>query len=347
MVRRRYASGTDTADRRCKPFRGMGLFNVRAGETVQVRVGTSFISVDEARKNLASEIPAWSFAAVERASHDAWDRELGRIEITAPETDRRIFYTALYHALLVPRIVTDVSGSRPRFASGARTRSIGHPYYDDFSMWDIFRAQMPLLSILDPKREGEMIQSLVEKGEEGGFMPIFPAWNSYTSEMIGDHADAVVADAYMKGIRNFDVRQAYALLRRNAFDQPATIEQYKDGLGRRALDDYMRLGYIPLENSVPDAFHKQEQVSRTLEYAYDDFALAQMAKAMGMTGDAAALMQRGQNYRNVIDPETGFARGRHADGSWIEPFDPGKPAKYVTEDCPSNTPFLCRRTCPA
>ncbi len=321
-------------------------FNVKAGETVQVRVGTSFVSLDEARRNLRAEIPGWDFASVERASHQAWDRELGRIEITAPEADRRVFYTALYHAFQVPRIVTDVSGTRPRFASGAPTRSEGHQYYDDFSMWDIFRAQMPLLSILDPKREGEMIQSLVEKGTEGGFMPIFPAWNSYTSEMIGDHADAVIADAYMKDIRNFDVPKAYALLRQNAFDQPATVEQYKDGLGRRALEDYMKLGYIPLENGVPDAFHKNEQVSRTLEYAYDDFALAQMAHALGKSDDAAALMKRAQNYRNVINPEDGFARGRHADGTWITPFDPGKPASYVTEGLPFQYTFFVPQDMP-
>ena len=321
-------------------------FNVSPGETVQARVGTSFISVDEARRNLHTELPAWDFPSVERASHEAWDRDLGRIEISAPETDRRVFYTALYHAFQVPRIVTDVSGTRPRFASGAPTRSEGHEYYDDFSMWDIFRAQMPLLSILDPKREGEMIQSLVEKGTEGGFMPIFPMWNSYTSEMIGDHADAVIADAYMKGIRNFNVEKAYALMRQNAFDQPATVEQYKDGLGRRALDDYIRLGYIPLENGVPDAFHKREQVSRTLEYAYDDFALAQMAEALGKTGDAVALTKRTQNYRNVIDPETKFARGRHADGSWIVPFDPGKPASFVTEGLPFQYTFFVPQDMP-
>ena len=314
--------------------------NVKAGETVLVRVGTSFVSIDEARRNLQAEIPSWNFAAVEKASHQAWDHELGRIEVTAPETDRRVFYTALYHAFQVPRVMTDVSGMRPRFASGDPVRSVGHQYYDDFSMWDIFRAQLPLLSILDPKLEGEMIESLVEKGNEGGWLPIFPMWNSYTSEMVGDHADAVIADAYMKGIRNFDVPAAYRLMRHNAFDQPATFAEYQEGHGRRALDDYMKLGYIPLENPVAEAFHKQEQVSRTLEYAYDDFALARVAKALGHDDDAAVLMKRAQNYRNVIDPQTGFARGRHADGTWITPFDPGKPAKYITEGLPFQYTFF-------
>ena len=322
------------------PSGGYVTFNVKAGETVLARVGTSFVSIDEARRNLQAEIPAWNFAAVEKASHGAWDNELGRIEVTAPETDRRIFYTALYHAFQVPRTMNDVSGMRPKFASGVPVRSEGHQYYDDFSMWDIFRAQLPLLSILDPKLEGEMIESLVEKGNEGGWLPIFPMWNSYTSEMVGDHADGVIADAYMKGIRNFDVPAAYRLMRHNAFDQPATFAEYQEGHGRRALDDYMKLGYIPLENPVAEAFHKQEQVSRTLEYAYDDFALARVARALGHVDDAAALTKRAGNYRNVIDPQTGFARGRHADGTWITPFDPGKPAKYITEGLPFQYTFF-------
>ena len=327
-----------TAD--ASPSGAFVTLNVKAGETVLVRVGTSFVSLDEARRNLQAEIPQWNFAAVEQRSHQAWDHELGRIEVTAPDADRRVFYTALYHAFQVPRIVTDVSGTRPKFASGTPVKSQGHQYYDDFSMWDIFRAQLPLLTILDPKRDGEMMQSLVEKGEEGGFLPIFPMWNSYTSEMVGDHALAVFADAYVKGIRNFNVEKAYTLMRRNAFDQPATIEQYKDGLGRRALEDYTKLGYIPLENPVADAFHKKEQVSRTLEYAYDDFALAQVAKALHHDEDAAALLKRAQNYRNIIDPETKFARGRHADGSWVTPFDPGKPATYITEGLPFQYTFF-------
>ncbi|MEG9430664.1 glycoside hydrolase family 92 protein, partial [Terriglobus sp. ADX1] len=161
-----------------------------------------------------------------------------------------------------------------------------------------------------------------------------------------DHAAVIIADAYLKGIRGFEINRAYPLMRRNAFEQPKTIEEYKDGKGRRALDDYLKLGYVPLENKVLDAFHQQEQVSRTLEYAYDDFVVAQVAKSLGKTEDAAALMKRAQNYRNVIDPQTGFARGRHADGTWDSPFDPSKPYKYITEGLPFQYTFFVPQDIP-
>ena len=322
-----------------KPSGASITFQVRQGETVHARIGTSFVSVEEARLNLKAEMPTWDFASIEKGTHAAWDRELGRIEITGPDADRRVFYTSLYHAFQLPRVISDVSGTRPKFASGEPVQGSGD-YYDDFSAWDTFRALHPLLTILDPDRDAAMIRSLISKGEEGGFLPIFPAWNSYTSEMIGDHTTAIIGDAYLKGIRGFDMAKAYTLMRRNAFDQPATIAEYKDGRGRRALDDYLKLGYVPLENKVPDAFHQNEQVSRTLEYAYDDFVLAQVAKSLGHNDDAAALMKRAQNYRNVIDPSNGFARGRHADGTWDSPFDPGKPAKYITEGLPFQYTFF-------
>lgn len=320
-------------------------FNVKQGETVRARIGTSFVSIDEARKNLEAEIPTFDAATVEAKSHATWDRALGKIEITGPESYRRVFYTAMYHAILVPRTFSDVSGTRPKFAVGGVVHGTGD-YYEDFSAWDTFRALHPLLTIIDPDRDAAMVRSLIYKGEEGGFLPIFPMWNSYTSAMVGDHAAVIIADAYLKGIRGFDINRAYPLMRRNAFEQPKTIEEYKDGKGRRALDDYLKLGYVPLENKVLDAFHQQEQVSRTLEYAYDDFVVAQVAKSLGKTEDAAALMKRAQNYRNVIDPQTGFARGRHADGTWDSPFDPSKPYKYITEGLPFQYTFFVPQDIP-
>ena len=149
--------------------------------------------------------------------------------------------------------------------------------------------------------------------------------------MIGDHADAVIVDAYRKGIRGFDPQEAYALMRRNAMEGPATEALYRDGRGRRALQSYLRYGYIPLEDHVPDAFHDNEQVSRTLEYAYDDFLVGEMAEALGDTGDAKLFNRRAQNYRNVIDPTVGFARGRYANGSWQTPFHPEANSSAFTE----------------
>jgi predicted alpha-1,2-mannosidase len=323
----------------------LGL-HLRVGETLQVRIGTSFTSVDEARRNLQAEIPAWDFAATAAAAESSWQRLLGSVHIAGNAPQRRIFYTALYHSLLLPRTFSDVDSSYPAFGGGKSAETAtGFTYYDDFSLWDTFRALHPLLAIIDPKREGEMVASLVAKGTQGGFLPIYPAWNSYTSEMIGDHADAVIVDAYFKGIRNFDVEAAYRLMRRNATETPS-VSEYRDGLGRRALQSYLRYGYIPLQDHVPFAFHKDEQVSRTLEYAYDDALVGKMAQAMGKQADADRFATRAANWRNVIDPKVGFARGRNADGSWITPFNPGTPASYVTEGLPFQYTFFVPQDLP-
>jgi predicted alpha-1,2-mannosidase len=316
-------------------------FDVKPGETVQARIGTSFVSVEEADKNLRAEIPDWSFQRVEKASEQAWAKTLGRVDIVSSDADRRIFYTAMYHSAQVPRICNDVSGTYPRFSSrGGVEHTQGRDYYDDFSLWDTFRALHPLLTILDPARENDMVQSLVLKGQQGGYLPMFPAWASYTQEMTGDHAVAVIGDAYAKGLRGFDVDGAYQLMRKSALTTPQNPQDYIDGQGRRGLESYLKYGYIPLEDKVPYAFHQQGQVSRTLEYAYDDFVLAQYAKATGHPEDAALLLQHSQNYRNVVDPQTGYARGRYADGHWSEPFDPAKSYGYMVEGSSAQYTFF-------
>ena len=326
---------------------GYVFFNLKPGEIVRARVGTSFTSFDEARKNLRAEIPDWNFDAVEKKAATQWNRGLGKISVSGSPTDKRIFYTALFHTMLLPRIYSDVSGTYPEFGGGRTIETAhGYTYYDDYSVWDTFRAVHPLLTILDPQRDSEMVQSLVDKGEQGGFLPMFPAWNSYTAEMDGDHCISIIGDAWLKNIRGFDIEKAYAVMRKNAFESPATPEAYADGKGRRALKSYLKYGYIPLEDHVLDAFHKNEQVARTLDYAYDDFVLSQVALSLGKRKDAAILAQRAQNYRNVIDPETGFARGRYADGSWISPFDPAKRANYVTEGLPFQFTFYVLQDIP-
>jgi predicted alpha-1,2-mannosidase len=313
-----------------------------AGGIVRVKVGTSFTSIEEARRNLDAEIPGWSLERIAELSRNSWNEALSKLEIRdATESRRRIFYTALYHSLLLPRTFSDVSGTYPAFAGFGRTETArGFTYYCDFSLWDTFRSLHPLLTIIDPARTRDMVQSLIAKGEQGGWLPIFPAWNSYTQEMIGDHAIAMIVDAYLKGIRGFDAEEAYRLMRRNAMDTPALREEYVDGRGRRALENYLKLGYVPLEDPVKEAFHSAEQVSRTLEYAYDDFVLSRMANALGKTADEKALLARAFNYRNVIDPSTGFARGRHADGSWDSPFDPAGNYPYITEGLPFQYTFF-------
>eukprot|EP01099_Mayorella_cantabrigiensis_P001122 TRINITY_DN1465_c0_g1_i2.p1 TRINITY_DN1465_c0_g1~~TRINITY_DN1465_c0_g1_i2.p1 ORF type:complete len:395 (-),score=58.07 TRINITY_DN1465_c0_g1_i2:39-1223(-) len=196
-----------------------------------------------------------------------------------------------------------------------------------------------------------MLQSLVKKAEQGGWMPIFPGWNSYTSEMIGDHVISVMSDAILKRINSqhqslpsfFDVESGYHYLNQNCFEEPDTFQEYSDGKGRRALKTYEKYGYIPLEDPVKESPHTGEQVSRTLEYSYDDFAMYQLSvllnasfQDLGITQNSLdQLEERATFWRNVFDPEYKLVRGRHADGSWSEPYDPTyDDYGYITEGTP-------------
>ncbi len=311
-------------------------FEVGRGRPVLVKAASSFTSPDAAVANLEAEIPGWDFDSVRAESARQWNERLSRVRVEGgTDTDRRKFYGSLYRASLLPRVVSDVDGSYAAFAGGGIMKMPdGGEYYDDFSMWDTYRALHPLLTLLEPERSGRMMQSLVLKAAQGGWMPIFPCWNSYTAAMIGDHCAAAIADAAAKGVGNFDLEEAYRYLRRNAFESPESFDEYADGMGRRALRSYLEYGYIPLEDSVKEAFHKCEQTSRTLEYAFDDFALAQIAARLGHEDDARELMRRAGNYRNVIDPVLGYANGRRADGSFAAATDPFSFDKAITEGAP-------------
>lgn len=306
-------------------------------QTITVRIGTSFTSLEGARGNMEKELGNKSFEAVRKLSRDTWNEALGKVQVKGSEQDKTLFYSALYRTKLSPRLFSDVDGHYPSFAGGTPVQKAeGFDYYCDFSLWDTFRAAMPLDIMLEPKRAGDMVQSLVKKAEHGGWMPIFPCWNHYTAAMVGDHAMSVIADAYAKNVRNFDLASAYTYLHKNAFEVNTNTKSYEAGMGRRALKSYLQYGYVPLEDSVWQAFHKREQVSRTLEYAYDDFCLSVLATGMRKKDDAEQLRTRALNYRNVIDPATGYARGRYADGRWIANFDPFvKRASFITEGSPA------------
>lgn len=312
-------------------------FKVDKGEQVIVRAASSFTDAEGALRNLEAEIPHTDFERTRAELTDIWNHRLGMIKVEGATPDEQTkFYSALYRASMLPRTFNDVDGRYPRFGAGSTIETVapGHTYYDDYSMWDTYRALHPLLNIITPDASADMMQSLVTKYEQGGWLPIFPCWNSYTSAMIGDHCIAAIADAYVKGIRGFDIEKAYEGMRKNAFTTPASFDDYRNGMGRRALPSYIKYGYIPLEDSVKEAFHKQEQVSRTLEYAFDDFALSRIARALGHDADADTLEARALNYRNIIDPSTGYANGRHADGRFLTGSNPFGFTKFITEGAP-------------
>ena len=292
-------------------------FDVTEGQEVLVKAASSFVDMKGVMNNIAQEMPHWEFYDTRCRVVEAWQKKMKRVMVT--ENEPGAFYGALYRASFLPRAFSDKDGRYPSFAGGkdivqhSLGKIGGTPIYKrtymDFSMWDTYRALHPLNILLEPSTSS-MMESLLHMYEQGGWLPIFPCWNSYTSAMIGDHCTATLADA------PFVV---------------ASPEEYRDGKGRRALDSYLKYGYIPLEDSVPEAHHDNEQVSRTLEYAYDDFALAQVARMLGKTDDYKVLMKRAANWRNAINPRTGWADGRYKNGRWMNNQDQTHRVKFITE----------------
>ena len=339
-----------------KPRIGAWLtFRGKAGKAMEWLSGSSFTSRENALTNLNAEnymFGGLDFYSMMQFAAEFWCERFHTIDVESKNQSKvNQFYGALYRSSFLPHEISDVNGDYPEFSTGTpvdySVYAAASPYsspkkYGDFSMWDIYRAELPLYHLITPKLSGEMMQSLVQMYREGGWMPIFPCWNSYTAAMIGDHASAALADAYVKGIRNFDAMKAYEGMRQNAFSTPYYSKDYKDGKGRRAIISYIENGYIPLEDTVADAFHTNEQTSRTLEYAYDDYTVAQMAKALmdscqdisqkqKLQEDYRELMHRSENWCNVINPTTGWADGRTLKGKWKNNMDLVHRKSYITE----------------
>jgi predicted alpha-1,2-mannosidase len=317
-----------------KPFSGSGTygptqtpgsatgayaeFRTAEGEVVEARVGTSFISLDQARRNLQEEIPAWSFEAVRRSLRSAWNAKLGLLTIDgATDSQRRIVYTGLYHALLYPRIFSE----QGRYYSAFDDRIHKGQSYTAYSIWDTFRAEFSLLTLVAPERVGGMVQALLQDYQEGGWMPKWPN-PSYTNIMIGTHADSLVAEAIQKHFTGFDYNLAWDAVYKDAMTPPDgdTTRRWYDREphtpyeARGGLTYAKVLGYVPNDKTA-------ESASRTLEDAYDDFAVAQVAKALGKQKDYQFFLDRSHNYENVFNPATGFMQAKNSDGSWASPSE--------------------------
>ena len=323
---------------------GVAWLTFRGKTDVPMEFATvsSFTNKANALNNLIVETDSlqMGFYDMMPRCQDEWLKRLHTIDVVDSDTAKvNQFYGAMYRASFLPREMSDCNGDYPEFSIGITKHidSSSSPLnsslkkYGDFSMWDIYRAQLPLYNIVVPTLSGRMMQSLVDMYQEGGWLPIFPCWNSYTAAMIGDHCSVALADAYAKGVRNFDAGRAYKAMRKNAFETPKSFAEYKNGMGRRALESYLKHAYIPLEDSVKEAFHTCEQTSRTLEYAFDDFAVAQMAKMLGQDDDYNKLMARSHNWKNVINPKTGWADGRYANGKWLGCKDLVSRQSFITE----------------
>ncbi|MCD6421725.1 GH92 family glycosyl hydrolase, partial [bacterium] len=303
----------DCREKSGKHIVGFVNYATAKDEIILMKVGISFVSIEGARKNLDAEIPHWDFERIIKEARKAWNKRLSKIKIEGGSDEQKtIFYTGLYHTLIHPNIFSDVDGKYYGMDHEIHTTSDTH--YAIFSGWDIFRAEMPLLTLLEPGVDNAIIRSLIAKYEEGGWLPIWEFANSYSNCMIGDPAVPVIVDAYMKGLRDFDVEKAYEAMRKSALSLPPSDHLFR---GRRGLEEYKNLGYIPA--NTPGVW---AVVSTTLEYAYPDWCLAQMAKDLGREDDYELFIERARNYANVFDAATGFMRPRERNGSWVTPFDP-------------------------
>lgn len=256
-----------------------------------------------AARNLA-ELPGWDFDAVAKAATNDWNALLGRVEIDAPLTQKRIFYTALYHAFLHPSVISDIDG-RYRGPTGIVAKARGKDYYSTLSLWDTFRAAHPLYTLLVPERVDDFVLTMLDHARAAGTLPLWPIWGGETNTMIGDPALPVIADAWAKGFRGFDGREALAAMMRSS-----TVDH-----AQSQWSVFDRTGYYPFD-TLPN-----EAVSRTLEAGIGDDATARMA-AMLDDPAGAKFAARAKAYLKLLDPETGLMRGRDSAGRWRTPFDP-------------------------
>ncbi|GHT15348.1 hypothetical protein AGMMS4956_15100 [Bacteroidia bacterium] len=280
-------------------------FKTQNGEVVTAKVGTSFISEEQARANLEREIGDATLAAVRAQTAEVWNKELSVIELpAATDEQKEVFYTALYHSFVLPRNLTEDGQYRSPFDGKVHKGKS----FTDYSLWDTYRATHPLFVLLKPEFAGELITGLLNAYDEGGWMPKWPN-PGYTNCMFGTHGDAVIADAYVKGVRNFDAEKAAQAMLKNAYEKGNYL-----AWGRLGILDYNQYGYVPIN-------HYHESVARTMEFAYDDFCLAQFFAEKGDNEKAAEFYKRGGNFKNVLDNETRLVRGRHSNGTWAHPDD--------------------------
>jgi predicted alpha-1,2-mannosidase len=294
---------------------------------VEWRIGISYISAEQAQKNLAAETGSKSFEEIKQQSFQIWKDALGKIRVTGgTEREKRIFYTCLYRSY--ERMVNISEDSKYFSGYDRKVReSDSRPFYVDDWLWDTFRSLHPLGLILHPEKEADMVQSYVRMYEQDGWMPGFPQFYGDFPAMIGFHSAALVWDTYQKGIQNFDVQKAYEGLKKNAME--GTMLPWRTGPMCSLDSFYHENGWYPAleegeEETVPQvhSFEKRQAVALTLEHSYDDWCLAQLAKALGKDADYTYFMKRSQNYRNVYNPETGFMSPKKANGEWVPNFDP-------------------------
>ncbi|MDU1891085.1 MAG: GH92 family glycosyl hydrolase [Dysgonomonas sp.] len=288
-------------------------FGESTGEPIIAKVAFSVVSEENARENLAQDIKDFDFDAIHQSARNLWSEALSDITVEGgSENDMKNFYTALYHSKVVPNIMSDRNGQYRRHDMTIGNQPVGGKYYSTFSIWDTFRAWNPLMTLTDTTLVNDMINSYLDMYDASGELPIWPLSAGETETMIGYHSVSVIADAYMKGIRGFDINKAYDAMK-------VSSDKNKKG-----SDYYIKYGFIP--SNI-----KKESVSCLLEYAYDDWCIALIAKELEKEEDYKRYMERAQSYINVFDGHTKFFRGKRMDGNWDGQFNPFEPGRAYTE----------------
>ncbi|WP_430972644.1 GH92 family glycosyl hydrolase [Sunxiuqinia rutila] len=296
-------------------------FQTKDQEQVLVKVALSYVSIDGARKNMEAELPHWDFDLVKQQAEDVWNSELSRVQLEGATDDQKtIFYTAMYRSLLAQYISQDADG-KYMGASGAIKEAKGFDFYGSFSCWDTYRSQHPLLTLIAPDHVNDFIKSIEAKIRDYGWLPAQHFQNVFGQGMVGDHLVPVIVDAYRKGYRDYDVDFIYNAMRKKAREFPAPLALREDA--RSGLEYLLKLGYVPVDKI-------EESVPKTLEFAYDDWCIAQMAKDLGKLDDYQDFMKSAANYKNVWDESTQFMRPRKSDGSWLEALN-GRDQHVVSE----------------
>ena len=288
-------------------------FDTKEGNSIIAKVGLSIVSAENARENLENDVKDFDFDAVRNAAHATWANVISAITVEGgSKEDMANFYTAMYHAMVIPNTVSDVNGEYRRHDMQIARLPKGEKQYSTFSIWDTFRAWNPLMTLIDTTLVNNMVISFLDMYDASGELPIWPLSAGETGTMIGYHSVSVIADAYLKGIRGFDAEKALEAM------------QVSSEKNKKGADYYIKYGFIP--SNI-----KKESISCLLEFAYDDWAIAQMAKAMGKEDVYNKYIERSQNYINVFDGSTKFFRGKRMDGNWDVPFEPFQIGRAYTE----------------
>jgi predicted alpha-1,2-mannosidase len=300
---------SDSYDIEGKKVKGLFTFEMKKGEKLIVKTGLSTVDNEGARLNVKTECPGWDFEYVQELAYAIWNYELNKIKVESEDAElKKVFYTSLYHSFMAPVMHSDIDG-RYRGADD-QVKKTHFDYYSTFSLWDTFRAAKPLYTILQPHRINDFIRTMLAHYDEYGLLPVWSLAANETNTMTGYHAIPVITDAWFKGFRDYDVDKAYEAMKASAM---------QDIRGVNFLKEY---GYIPADL-------EEESVTKTLEYAYDDWCIAQMAKALSKKDDYAYFTERAGAYKYLFDEVTGFMRGKMLDGSWKPGFDPKYSAHRV------------------